>query len=117
MQALAPSRIDVDSKTATLNIVWNDDHSSAFAFHYLRSFCPCANCQGHGGSDWHCVPDIAADIGFDNIEEMGHYALSISWNDQHSTGIYSWDILRQLCPCAACQEQVGKKHAMHLYRT
>ncbi|QLQ06420.1 MAG: DUF971 domain-containing protein [Anaerolineae bacterium] len=35
------------------------------------------------------------------------YAIQFTWADGHSTGIYSWSMLRWLCPCAACQQLHG----------
>ncbi len=36
-------------------------------------------------------------------ERVGRYGVSIVWGDGHSTGIYSWPILRDLCQCFACR--------------
>jgi DUF971 family protein len=33
---------------------------------------------------------------------VGQYAIQISFSDGHSTGIYSYDHLRSICPCAEC---------------
>jgi hypothetical protein len=33
---------------------------------------------------------------------VGNYALSIDFSDGHATGIYSYDFLRSMCPCAEC---------------
>ena len=33
---------------------------------------------------------------------VGNYAVQISFTDGHSTGIYSYDHLRTICPCAEC---------------
>ena len=33
---------------------------------------------------------------------VGSYAIQISFTDGHSTGIYSYDHLRNICPCAEC---------------
>ena len=33
---------------------------------------------------------------------VGNYALQIDFNDGHSTGIYSFDYLRTVCPCPEC---------------
>ena len=38
-----------------------------------------------------------------NVEPVGNYAVQIFWNDGHSTGIYSYDHLRKICPCAVCK--------------
>jgi DUF971 family protein len=29
---------------------------------------------------------------------VGNYALKITWSDQHDTGIYSFQYLREICP-------------------
>ena len=34
--------------------------------------------------------------------QVGSYAIQISFTDGHSTGIYSYDHLRNICPCAEC---------------
>ena len=34
---------------------------------------------------------------------MGKYAIRFSWNDGHQHGIYSWQFLREHCPCAECK--------------
>jgi DUF971 family protein len=33
---------------------------------------------------------------------VGHYALQIDFTDGHSAGIFSYDYLRTICPCAQC---------------
>ena len=38
-----------------------------------------------------------------NVEAVGHYAIQIDWSDGHNTGIYSFDHLRKICPCAECK--------------
>jgi DUF971 family protein len=37
-----------------------------------------------------------------SVEPAGNYAVRIAWSDGHSSGIYSWDHLRKICPCSAC---------------
>ena len=39
----------------------------------------------------------------ERAELVGRYALQIYWNDGHSTGIYSFDYLRNLCSCPQCE--------------
>ena len=36
------------------------------------------------------------------MDGVGNYAVSFTWQDGHNTGIYSFRLLRQLCPCEAC---------------
>jgi DUF971 family protein len=42
-------------------------------------------------------------IGVSGLETVGNYALQIRWDDGHANGIYSWQMLRQACPCDACR--------------
>ena len=82
-----------------LVVTWDDGHVSVFGLDYLRSWCPCAVCQGHQPVarylDLH-------DQQLAQVEGVGNYALSLTWQDGHSTGIYSFRLLRELCPCDAC---------------
>ena len=36
-------------------------------------------------------------------EAVGKYAIKFSWNDGHDLGIYSWRLLREMCPCEQCK--------------
>ena len=38
----------------------------------------------------------------EKVTPVGRYAISFTWNDGHSSGIYSWDYLRRHCPCEVC---------------
>jgi DUF971 family protein len=38
----------------------------------------------------------------DSVDQVGSYALSFHWGDGHSTGIYTWQLLRDACPCPEC---------------
>lgn len=82
-----------------LVLTWDDGHVSPFPFDYLRSWCPCATCQGHSPEAKYL--DLT-DQELVHIEGVGNYALALSWADGHNTGIYSFRLLRQLCPCDAC---------------
>ena len=37
-----------------------------------------------------------------HVEPVGNYALNLTWQDGHNTGIYPFRQLRALCPCAEC---------------
>ena len=38
-------------------------------------------------------------IELNSMEGVGNYALQLVWKDGHAYGIYTWEYLRQLCPC------------------
>ncbi len=79
-----------------LHISWSDAHESDYPLAYLRGWCPCAACQGHGGDRRYIH---AENVELKNVAVVGKYALSLSWGDGHDTGIYSYRYLRELCPC------------------
>lgn len=85
-----------------LRVVWPDGHRGEYLNTYLREQCPCADCRRRARS---ALPVIAAaDDGLypRRIDLVGRYAVGIEWSDGHDSGIYSYQTLRALCPCAAC---------------
>jgi len=89
-----------------LSIQWDDGHETIISLRTLRDRCPCASCQGetvllktYTPEPQPQLPDRYNLIG---IQQVGHYAIQISWGDGHSTGIYTWDYLRNLCECSSC---------------
>lgn len=46
---------------------------------------------------------VPQDVEARSIELVGGYAIRIDWSDGHSTGIYPYEQLAALCPCAACR--------------
>jgi DUF971 family protein len=106
-----PEHIAV-SKSKGIEIDWKDGHHSSYGATYLRDWCPCANCTGaHGTEPRKKSTEQPANpfqmytpkLKMLNIEQAGNYAIRIAWNDGHDTGIYSYDHLREICPCDECK--------------
>jgi DUF971 family protein len=100
------------SKAKGLKIDWKDQHHSEYSLAYLRDECPCATCTGAHGTEPQKTNYAADTSPFQmykpvlkmlNVEEVGHYAIRIAWSDGHGSGIYSFDHLRKICPCAECR--------------
>ena len=102
------------SKSKGVKIDWLDHHHSEYSLAYLRDECPCATCTGaHGTAPQktdYSSPQTATPfkmftptLRMLNVEQVGGYALRIDWSDGHNTGIYSYDHLRQICPCKECK--------------
>ena len=93
---------------STLRIVWDDGHESLFPWALLRAECPCAACKPYEPME-RVVPTaprpVADGIRPAVIRPVGRYAVQIAWSDGHTTGIYAFDYLRQLCQCEACRPQ------------
>ena len=103
------------SKSKGLKIDWNDGHRSEYTVAYLRDECPCASCTGAHGTEpqksTYSTPEppnpfkmYAPTLKMNSVEEVGHYAIRIQWSDGHNTGIYSFDHLRNICPCQVCAD-------------
>ena len=96
-----PEPVEVRHERSARRVVvlWDDGHESVFPFDYLRSWCPCASCQGHAPTTKYL--DLQGQE-LVHVDGVGNYAVSLTWADGHSTGIYSFRLLRHLCPCEAC---------------
>jgi DUF971 family protein len=107
---------DVKVRVSTgegLDIAWADGHRSHYDFAYLRDECPCAMCDderrkkqdfaAHApGGPAPALPMFKPRPGARAAKAVGNYALQIDFSDGHATGIYSYDYLRSICPCAEC---------------
>jgi DUF971 family protein len=105
-------RVNVTSGTG-VEIDWKDGHQSVFPFGYLRTACPCALCdeerEQDGREPWdapkpvaNALPVYKPPVRPTEAKPVGKYALTFNWNDGHHHGIYSWEFLRKICPCAEC---------------
>lgn len=101
------------SKSKGVKIDWADGHRSEYSLGLLRDECPCAACTGAHGTEPQKTsyseqksdpfPMFKPTLKMLSVEEVGEYALRIGWSDGHNTGIYSYDRLREICPCGQCR--------------
>jgi DUF971 family protein len=87
-----------------LAIRWNDGLESFLNLEALRRACPCAGCGGE--------PDVLGEIVRPSVtyvptsfrlrsyQMVGGYAWQPTWEDGHSTGLYSFAYLRRLTTAA-----------------
>ena len=98
--AMNPIKIKVQDNS-NLYIKWEDDSESILSLKYIRDECPCASCKGETILLKTYRPPKPSVITPDmykikNIETVGEYAIKITWQDEHNTGIYTWDYLNEL---------------------
>ena len=93
-----PTEVRAEREQRSVRVQWKSGHESVFLFDYLRGYCPCAVCQGHNAGPKKYVPP-PANLGLSSIKPVGSYALQFQWSDGHSTGLYTFEYLRELCPC------------------
>lgn len=78
-----------------LEVVFDDGSRFRLPAEYLRVESPSAEVQGHGPGQKTLVAG-RAHVGIIELEPVGNYAVRITFDDLHSTGIYSWAYLYQL---------------------
>jgi DUF971 family protein len=108
--AADPEHIAI-SKSTGIKIDWRDGHHSDYPLTYLRDECPCATCSGAHGTEPQkssyskpeLFPMYKPALKMNSVEPVGQYAVRIYWSDGHSTGIYSFEHLRRICPCDKCR--------------
>ena len=94
---------------AEIQIAWSDGVTSTITSEILRKNCPCASCRERRGDTSHAKPlsgkrtgltviEYSKDIEIDlkEIFGVGQYAIGFRWGDGHDTGIYTFQLLREL---------------------
>jgi DUF971 family protein len=84
-----------------LAIKWDDGAESFIPLERLRRACPCAGCKGemdvmgnlYKGPD---IPLTARSVDLVRVDRVGGYALQPVWADGHSSGLFSFDYLRDV---------------------
>ena len=105
-----PSDIKLHQKSRLLEIVFDDDVFN-LPCEYLRVFSPSAEVRGHGpGQETLQVGKESVNI--IAIEPVGQYAVKLIFDDAHNSGLYSWELLYDLCENRHEKWQVylGKLH-------
>lgn len=116
MAAVAdPKSVKVNLSTGTgLDIEWKDGHQSHYSFPFLRDACPCALCDEERSKAHQqpgeppktapgTLPMFKPAVKATSADGVGKYAIKFHFNDGHELGIYSWQFLRDWCPCEECK--------------
>lgn len=90
-----PTEIRLSKDRHTLHVSFEDGASYALPAELLRVESPSAEVQGHGPSQKQTVPG-KREVEILKVEPVGHYAVRLTFDDMHDTGIYGWDYLREL---------------------
>src|SRR5215469_15834506 len=116
MPASDPKSVQVHLSSGTgVEIEWKDGHLSSYSFPLLRDACPCALCDEERRKSGRRAGEPARPKPGElpmfkpsakpvSAEGVGRYAMRFKWNDGHELGIYSWQWLREICPCQECRK-------------
>jgi DUF971 family protein len=94
-----PEHVDIVGDI--LSTRWSDGRETFQSAKELRLACPCATCAGEPEGIGPVVRPPRKDLpsnAFEllSLEPVGAYGLRLIWGDGHSTGIYSFDYLRDI---------------------
>ena len=102
-----PSELRLKEKGYFLQVSFESGRAFDFSAEYLRVMSPSAEVQGH-------YPEERVTVGGKHkvaivgVEPVGTYAVRLTFDDLHSTGIFTWDYLYQL------GDQFEEKWAVYL---
>ena len=92
---MKPTDIKLHQRSRILELHFEDGAHFNLPVEYLRVYSPSAEVQGHGPGQ-EVLQVGKEDVNINNIEPIGHYAIKLVFDDNHDSGIYSWDYLYYL---------------------
>ena len=91
-----PGEIRLHQKSRRLELIYEDGETYSLDFEYLRVYTPSAEARGHGPGQ-ETLQTGKRDVVIEGIDPVGTYALRLVFSDGHDSGLYSWDLLHNLC--------------------
>jgi len=92
---MLPIDIKLHQKSKRLELSFSDSRIYSFSYEFLRVHSPSAEVRGHSPSQAVLQLDKVS-VGIKEVELVGAYALKITFDDGHNTGLYTWDYFREL---------------------
>jgi DUF971 family protein len=92
---MLPTGIKLHLKSAILELQY-DDAVYTLNAEFLRVHSPSAEVKGHGPGQ-EVLQVGKKNVLITKVDQVGNYALRPHFNDDHNTGIYTWEYLRELC--------------------
>jgi len=90
-----PTALTVHQASRVLEVAFDDGASFRIPFELMRVYSPSAEVQGHGPGQ-EVLQTGKREVGIEEIQAVGHYAVQPRFSDGHDTGIFSWDYLYKL---------------------
>lgn len=90
---LIPTRIKLNKSSKTLELGYADGQQFTLPAEFLRVHSPSAEVQGHGQP---ILQYGKLNVALTDVEATGNYALKLTFDDGHDSGLYTWTYLHQL---------------------
>lgn len=90
---LIPTRIKLNKSSKTLELGYADGQQFALPAEFLRVHSPSAEVQGHGNP---ILQYGKINVALTDVQPAGNYALKLTFDDGHDSGIFTWNYLHEL---------------------
>ncbi|WP_404420119.1 gamma-butyrobetaine hydroxylase-like domain-containing protein [Marinospirillum sp.] len=92
-EAPQPEKVNYSKSRQCLELTYASGEAFDLSAEMLRVLSPSAEVQGHGSP---ILQTGKKDVRIWKIEPVGRYALKLSFDDGHDSGLFSWDYLWHL---------------------
>lgn len=99
-----PTRIKLNKSSKTLELGYADGQEFSLPAELLRVHSPSAEVQGHGNP---VLQYGKINVAITDVQAVGNYALKLTFDDGHDTGLFTWSYLQQL---ATQQKVIWQKY-------
>lgn len=90
-----PTELRLKQDRKELHVTFDDGVTYKLGAELLRVMSPSAEVQGHSPKDKKTVGG-KQDVMVLQIDLIGNYAVRLTFDDMHDSGIYTWDYLHKL---------------------
>ncbi|MBI1174116.1 MAG: DUF971 domain-containing protein [Sideroxydans sp.] len=90
-----PTEITLHQKSNTLEVAFDDGTRFQLPAEFLRVLSPSAEVRGHGPGQ-EVLQVGKKNVALTELEAVGSYALKLTFDDGHDSGLYTWDYLYEL---------------------
>lgn len=105
-----PTDIKLHKASKTLTLKYASGEEYTLPAEFLRVHSPSAEVQGHGKP---ILQFGKLNVGLSGLEPAGQYALKLTFDDGHDSGLFTWEYLEQLC---LRQEQLWAEYLDELHK-
>ena len=96
MAARVPTGIKLHSGSSVLELNYPGGGDCRLEAEFLRVHSPSAEVRGHGAGQ-EVLQTGKRKVRLTQVEPVGNYAVKLTFDDGHDSGIYSWEYLHELC--------------------
>ncbi|ETF10126.1 gamma-butyrobetaine hydroxylase-like domain-containing protein [Pseudomonas moraviensis] len=88
-----PTDIKLHKPSKTLTLTYASGEEYTLPAEFLRVHSPSAEVQGHGKP---ILQFGKLNVGLSKLEPAGNYALKLTFDDGHDSGLFTWEYLYEL---------------------